>query len=88
MSGVTSHMAKTISLQMHPWYLSEREISPEGPLVRRVLDGGPGGGGGGAGGDLRLGVDGFRLLADLLCRMSRQYQVISALVCNTFKTLS
>lgn len=57
--------------------------------MRRVLDvddGGAGGGGEGAGGDLRLGVDGFRLCADLLCRMSRQYQVISALDCNTSNT--
>lgn len=39
--------------------------SPEGPLVRRVLAVN-----GGAGGDLRLGVDGFRLCADLSCLMA------------------
>lgn len=51
---------------------SQYESSPEGPLVRRVLAVN-----GGAGGDLRLGVDGFRLCADLLCRMTIQYQINS-----------
>lgn len=45
---------------------SQCKCSPVGPLVRRVLAVN-----GGAGGDLRLGVDGFRLCADLSCRMAR-----------------
>lgn len=42
-----------------------RGDASEGPLVRRVLAVN-----GGAGGDLRLGVDGFRLCADLSCLMA------------------
>lgn len=49
--------------------------------MRRVLD--VDGGGGGPGGDLRLGVEGFRLCADLLCRIVTQYQINSTTLQHT-----
>lgn len=57
-----------------------RGDDPDGPLWRRVLD--PAGGGSDAGGDLRLGVDGFRLCVDVWRGMSTECQIRCTRCCR------